>query len=369
MTFDPRTGDVLLFRGFNGTNYLAQTWTWGILQSPSITSAPSTALAAGTSSVYTITSTGTPSADLRESGALPAGVTFVNNGDGTASITGSAKTSGTYAITVTADNAVSPVATQDFTLTVSGPSAPPTTTTIPTTPTTTAYPGSISGAVTSSEGGVVQPNVCVTAFSSASTATYTTTTNASGDYTISSPPAGYWHIEFDPTCNQTTSSNLQIEYYQVADELSEANVVTVGASNISGINGMLFPASTQSGTITNGTSAPVPNACVYLFTSDGYLFPAEGFTNASGQYSIGSLPNGTYNVLFDPQLRPHPEQSLCVSVLQRRTGLWSRKYGFMADALYANAQCRTRHRSVDSRNRDGARCEHVGRHLRVRGRR
>jgi hypothetical protein len=300
MTFDPKTGDVMLFGGFNGTNYLAQTWTWGILQSPSITSAPSTTFAAGSSGTYTITSTGTPSADLRESGALPAGITFLNNGDGTASITGSAGSSGTYPITVTADNAVSPVATQDFTLTVSGPSVPPTTTSIPTAPTSTANPGSISGVVTSSEGGVAQPNVCVTAFSSASTATYSATTNSSGDYTISSLPAGYYVVEFDPTCNQTTSSNLQIEYYEVADELSEANVITVGTGNISGINGILFPASTLSGTITNGSSAPVANVCVDLFSSDGYLFPAQGLTNASGQYSIGGLPDGTYNVLFDP---------------------------------------------------------------------
>ena len=47
----------------------------------------------------------------------PAGVTFVDNGNGTATLSGTpaAGTGGVYSITITAANGVSPDATQSFT--------------------------------------------------------------------------------------------------------------------------------------------------------------------------------------------------------------------------------------------------------------
>ena len=47
-------------------------------------------------------------------------MTFVDNGDGTATLAGTpaAGTGGTYALTITATNGVAPDATQSFTLTV-----------------------------------------------------------------------------------------------------------------------------------------------------------------------------------------------------------------------------------------------------------
>ena len=66
-----------------------------------------------------MTTTGFPTSALSETGALPAGVTFVDNGDGTATLAGTpaAGTGGTYALTITAANGVLPDATQSFTLT------------------------------------------------------------------------------------------------------------------------------------------------------------------------------------------------------------------------------------------------------------
>ena len=67
-----------------------------------------------------MTTTGFPTPALSETGALPTGVTFVDNGDGTATLAGTpaAGTGGTYPLTITATNGVSPDATQTFTLTV-----------------------------------------------------------------------------------------------------------------------------------------------------------------------------------------------------------------------------------------------------------
>ena len=57
---------------------------------------------------------------LTESGALPTGLTFVDNHDGTATLAGTpaADAGGTYPLTITAANGVGPAATQSFVLDV-----------------------------------------------------------------------------------------------------------------------------------------------------------------------------------------------------------------------------------------------------------
>lgn len=89
---------------------------------PAITSPSSATATATTAMSFTVTTTGSPTPTIAESGALPAGVTFTDNGDGTASIAGTPASGaeGTYPIKITASNGVSPDASQDFTLTVNG---------------------------------------------------------------------------------------------------------------------------------------------------------------------------------------------------------------------------------------------------------
>ena len=67
-----------------------------------------------------MTAIGAPAPALTVGGSLPAGVTFVDNGDGTGTLSGTpaAGTGGTYALTFTAANGVLPDGTQAFTLTV-----------------------------------------------------------------------------------------------------------------------------------------------------------------------------------------------------------------------------------------------------------
>jgi predicted outer membrane repeat protein len=68
----------------------------------------------------TFTTTGFPEPTLSvTSGTLPTGVTFVDNGDGTATISGTPTVSGTFPITITATNGTAPDDTHAFTLTVS----------------------------------------------------------------------------------------------------------------------------------------------------------------------------------------------------------------------------------------------------------
>src|SRR6185437_11175711 len=98
----------------------SQSFTLTIDQAPSIISANSTTFTVGTSGSFTITSTGFPTAALLESGTLPSGISFVDNGDGTATLSGTpaAGTGGSYPFTISASNGVSPDASQNFTLTI-----------------------------------------------------------------------------------------------------------------------------------------------------------------------------------------------------------------------------------------------------------
>ncbi|OWK41907.1 Fibronectin type III domain protein [Fimbriiglobus ruber] len=108
--------NIVLASGANGVDY-----RFAELQSPAITSAAATTLTVGTAGTFTVT-TGPdfPAVTLSESGALPAGVTFVDNGDGTATLAGTPAVGvgGTFVLTITAANSVTPDATQAFTLTV-----------------------------------------------------------------------------------------------------------------------------------------------------------------------------------------------------------------------------------------------------------
>jgi hypothetical protein len=107
----------------NGVSTAAnQSFTLKVNQAPAITSANNTTFTVGTAGSFTVTTTGAPTPTLTETGALPSGVTFVNNGNGTATLSGTpaAGSGGTYIFTITASNGVGTAASQSFTLTVNG---------------------------------------------------------------------------------------------------------------------------------------------------------------------------------------------------------------------------------------------------------
>jgi uncharacterized repeat protein (TIGR01451 family) len=93
---------------------------------PSITSAGTVSLSVGTSGTFTIRTTGMPTATIGESGALPTGLRFHDNGDGTATISGTPApgTHGDHQVTITADNGQGSPATQTLTISISRGAAP-----------------------------------------------------------------------------------------------------------------------------------------------------------------------------------------------------------------------------------------------------
>ncbi len=94
-----------------------QAFTLTVAQAPAITSANNATFAPGVANSFTVTATGFPTPSLTESGSLPTGVTFVDNGNGTGTLAGIPIIGGTFQIAFTATNAVTS-ATQSFRLTV-----------------------------------------------------------------------------------------------------------------------------------------------------------------------------------------------------------------------------------------------------------
>ncbi len=101
----------------------SQAFVLTVLDAPAITSAANIQFSAGQSDSFTITTAGYPAAALAQSGALPAGVTFTDNGDGTATLAGTPTAVGVYPLTLGASNGVGADASQAFTFTVGSPPA------------------------------------------------------------------------------------------------------------------------------------------------------------------------------------------------------------------------------------------------------
>jgi hypothetical protein len=87
---------------------------------PAITSLNATTFTVGTKGTFTVTTTGSPTPSISETGTLPSGVTFADNGNGTATLSATPNPGrvGTYQLTITATSGDLPGATQLFTLTV-----------------------------------------------------------------------------------------------------------------------------------------------------------------------------------------------------------------------------------------------------------
>ena len=100
------------------TSQINQTQSQGQQAAPAITTANSAAFTHGTQESFVIRATGNPTPTLSKTGALPAGINFAANKDGTATLSGTATATGAFNLTITAHNGSGPDASQDFTLRV-----------------------------------------------------------------------------------------------------------------------------------------------------------------------------------------------------------------------------------------------------------
>jgi hypothetical protein len=99
------------------TNYLA---SFATPAAPSFLSVSSATFTVGTFGTFAVTTSGTPTPALSYTGSLPSGVTFVDNHNGTATLSGTPNvgTAAVYQVTFVANNGAGNPVSQSFTLTV-----------------------------------------------------------------------------------------------------------------------------------------------------------------------------------------------------------------------------------------------------------
>jgi hypothetical protein len=112
------TGAVSSSNGGTGTT--SNTATLTVDLAPHVTSLNYATFTKGVTGSFTVTTTGypVPALSFSPAGSLPAGVTFVDNDNGTATISGKPTVSGTFTFWIEATNGVSPPGLESFTLTV-----------------------------------------------------------------------------------------------------------------------------------------------------------------------------------------------------------------------------------------------------------
>jgi hypothetical protein len=298
---------------------------------PSFTSGASTTVQAGSSLSYQVSTDASPTASVTAIGALPQGVTFTQEGGGAAQISGTPalNTAGTYYLTLTASNGISPNATQYFTLVVtppppqvsgfspsSGPSVGGTTITI-----TGSYldgtTGVSFGTTPAASFAQVGSNE-VTAVSPAGSGTVgVTLTTPAGSATA---PGSFTYIP-PPTINLNGLS-------PASGPAGGGTTVTISGSNLGGTSQVTFGGVAASGvTVVNSTevtaitpagsgsvnvslttpsgTTTAPNQFTYIpaptIASSGGLEPVDGPTSGGTAVTItGTNLSGTSLVTFGP---------------------------------------------------------------------
>ena len=267
----------------NGTSATDSADRFSYSDAPAITSASGTTFTVGSPGMFTVTTSGSPTPAISETGALPSGVTLTDNGDGTGTLAGTpaAGTAGSWPITISAANGVSPDASKSFTLGV-------------TTPTFT-----LSGTVTA--GGVPLVGAAVHAFDAVTNAYFATSvTIAGGAYSFSLPAGGTYKLFVQPGV-----AGYPSQWYGGPD-FASATPISLTADT-TGVTITLVGTFTLSGTVTAG-GVPLVGAAVHAFDAVTNAYFATSVTIAGGAYSFSLPAGGTYKLFVQPGVAGYPSQ-------------------------------------------------------------
>ena len=290
------------------TPAVSQGVTLTVVDSPAFLSSNSTTFVVGQAGSFTITTkAGLPTATtLTEKGALPSGVSFKDNGNGTATLKGTpaAGKGGTYGLTFTASNGTAPDATQSFTLTVD--QAP----TLTSARSATFVVGQ-AGAFSVYTNGFPRPTLTLTGTLPAD---LSFTNNGNGTATLSGTPAtgskGTYALAF--TAGNGVGATAKQSFTLTVDQppsiaSARSTTFTVG----------------QAGSFTITATAGLPTATT--LTETGVLPSGVSFTdNKNGTATLKGTPaagkGGTYTLTFTASngTAPKATQSFTLTVDQAR---------------------------------------------------
>jgi hypothetical protein len=272
---------AITFTATNAVGSNPQSFTLTVDQAPAITSANSTTFTVGTSSSFTVMTTGFPVSALTETGALPSGVTFVDNGNGTGTLSGTpaSGTAAVYPLNFTANNGVGTPAAQSFTLTVN--TAP-----VITSGTSSTFTVGTPGTFTVTTTGSPTPTLTETG-SLPSGVTFTD--NGNGTATLAGTPATNSGGTYSITIKATSASgNTSQSFTLTVDEApvitsNNSTTFTVGGAGSFQVTttGTPTPSLTETGTLPSGVT----------FVDNG-----NGTGSLSGTPATGTA--GSYPIVF-----------------------------------------------------------------------
>lgn len=300
--------------GSNGTQNFALT----VNQPPAITSTNAATFVSTGNNTFTVNTTGFPtnaSMVISESGTLPGGITFVNNNNGTATISGTPSPAGSvylsspYSLTITASNGVGTNAVQAYTLTVLPP--PPVATNDTNTATgglsiNVSAPGVLSndtlyGATITSYGAATGDEQTGIGSTTPTAQGGSVTLNADGSYTYETPSVGTVGTDtFKYRLTNTGGTAVGTVTITISD-----NVLFVDSSVATSGNGHLAtPFKLMSDLPAAGARAPAgTKALIYvqpgsgsygsvvLGANDALIGRADGLSSALGFAGITAAAN------------------------------------------------------------------------------
>lgn len=161
-----------------------------------------------------------------------------------------------------------------------------------------AHTSSISGKVTREDDGTPVVGVSVT---TDGPTTASVTTDSTGAYTLPNLAAGSYVVSFFPE-----GTDLKREYWKDASDYSQATPVVVGDGEaVSAIDASLVQGGSIQGIVTReDDGSAIAGAEVQALDSNNEIVAAST-AGASGEYTLGGLPTGSYRVRFastDPEL-------------------------------------------------------------------
>lgn len=268
---------------------------------PAITSAATAAFTVGAAGSFTVVATGNPDPALSRTGALPTGVSFVDNGDGTATISGTpaAASGGTYPITITADNNISPDATQNFVLTVNQAPAI-------TSANNDTHKVGTADSFTVTTTGFPDPAISITAGSLPTGVTLVD--NEDGTATISGTPAAGTGGQYVVTISATNGvGSTATQTFTLT--VQEAPSITSASSDT------FLRGSADSFTVTTGTCYPTSPT----LSRTGTLPAGVTFTNnGNGTATIAGTPtqSGVFTITITANngITPNAQQTFTLTV-------------------------------------------------------
>jgi hypothetical protein len=272
----------------------------GINAAMNVTAAAKTSFTSPASGTFTvglphsvkIVTAGYPTAALTEAGTLPQGLTFQDNGDGTATISGTpaAATTGQYKVTISADAGSGNTASQVFVITVLGQSA---------TPTTAVIGGLISDS--SSHNGLSGACAYLYPAGTSASAAYATCARSDGFYELDGIAPGSYNLAFADPAGAHVTQWYDGSASGAASQSGAATVTLSAGQARTPLNAALTPiqSGNVSGVVTDSSNAAVANVCVYLYPAGGGTSASYATCSASdGTYYLSGVTPGSYDVAF-----------------------------------------------------------------------